>query len=51
MRPFETFWIEYFSPKGPPFTFFDVLHYNGCQKIAKGPPFTFFDSDTVQKSH
>ena len=25
MRLFETFWIEYFSPKGPPFNFFDVL--------------------------
>ena len=52
MRLFETFWIEIFSPKGPPFNFFDVLQHNGCQKIAKGPPFYIFrHCDTVQKSH
>ena len=52
MRLFETFWIEYFSPKGPPFNFFDVLQHNGRQKIAKGPPFYIFrHCDTVQKSH
>ena len=52
MRLFETFWIEYFSSKDPPFSFFDVLQHNGCQKIAKGPPFyIFWRCDTVQKSH
>ena len=50
MRLFETFWIEIFSPKGPPFNFFDVLQHNGCQKIAKGLPFYIFrHCDTVQK--
>ena len=49
MRLFETFWI---APNGPPFICFDILQYNGCQKIAKGPPFyIFWHCDTVQKSH
>ena len=52
MRLFETFWIEIFSPKGPPLNFSDVLQHNGCQKIAKGPPFYIFrHCDPVQKSH
>ena len=50
MRLFETFWIEIFSPKGPPSIFFDVLQHNGCQKIAKGPPFTFFGTVTLFKN-
>ena len=50
MRLFETFWIEFFSPKGPPSIFFDVLQHNGCQKIAKGPPFTFFGTVTLFKN-
>ena len=50
MRLFETLWIEYFSPKGPPFNFFDVLQHNGCQKIAMGPPFTFFGTVTLFKN-
>ena len=50
MRLFETFSIEIFSPKGPPFIFFDVLQHNGCQKIAKGPPFTFFGTVTLFKN-
>ena len=50
MRLFETFWIEIFSPKGPPFNFFDVLQHNGCQKIAKGPPFYIFGTATLFKN-
>ena len=50
MRLFETFWIEIFSPKGPPSIFYDVLQHNGCQKIAKGPPFTFFGTVTLFKN-
>ena len=50
MRLFETFWIEYFSPKGPLFNFFDVLQHNGCQKIAKGPLLTFFATLTLFKN-
>ena len=50
VRLFETFWIEIFSPKGPPFNFFDVLQHNGCQKIAKGPPFYIFGTVTLFKN-
>ena len=31
---FELFWIP---PKGLTFVCFDILQYNGCQKIPKGP--------------
>ena len=46
---FEVFWIP---PNGLAFVCFDILQYNGCQKIPKSSPFYIFPHcDTVQKSH
>ena len=47
--PFQFFGIVrlfsefFFSPKGPPFSFFDILQQNECLKIPDGPPFPFFE--------
>ena len=40
VRLFSKF-FSLFSPKGPPFNFFDILQQIGCLKRPKGPPFQF----------
>ena len=49
MRLFETFWIEYFSPKGPPLIFLMFCNTMDVKKLQSVPPFTFFGTVTLFK--
>ena len=50
MRLFETFWIEIFSPKGPPSIFLMFCNTMDVKKSQRVPPFTFFGTVTLFKN-
>ena len=50
MRLFENFWIEYFSPKGPPSIFLMFCNTMDVKKLQRVPPFTFFGTVTLFKN-
>ena len=50
MRLFETFWIECFSPKGPPFNFLMFCNTMDVKKSQSVRPFTFFGTVTLFKN-
>ena len=50
-RNYATFWIEIFSPKGPPFNFFLMFcNTMDVKKLQRVPPFTFFGTVTLFKN-